>query len=93
MAVGGEHATGHESSAHIPSPPASIIDPLFAPTALGGLGMKKLEFYSPRLFRLFPAEPTKQFNVIYNPYFTLATLSPDFPIYCDNLPNPPDNSG
>jgi hypothetical protein len=94
MAVGGARATGHASGARIPSPPESVLKPLFDPTTLdGGLGMKKLEFYSPRLFRLFPAEPSKPPNAVLNPYFTLAMLSPDSVPYCDNLPNPPGNSG
>jgi hypothetical protein len=94
MAVGAAKATGHVSGARIPSPPASVIDPLFAPPALGGLGMKKLEFYSPRLFRLFPAQPSRPPNLVLNPYYTLAMLPPPHAVpYCENLPNPPGNSG
>jgi hypothetical protein len=89
MAVAGAYATGHESSARINSPPANVIDPLFAPPALGGLGMKKLEFYSPRLFRLFPPEPAP---FVGGTRRTLAMTSPDAVPHCESLPNPPGNS-
>jgi hypothetical protein len=89
MAVAGAYATGHGSDARINTPPPQVIDPLFAPTALGGLGMKKLEFYTPRLFRLFPSEPAPYVDGKRN---TLTMTSPKhFPL-CDDLPDPPGNS-
>ena len=85
MAVGAVHATGSQGAARIPTPPATVVDPLFAPPALGGLGMRKLEFYSPRLFRLFPAEPRR--GVIAS--YSLSLPTPDTKRLCSTVPNPP----
>ena len=42
----------------MPGIPASIADALFNPVAAGGLGLNKLQFYSPRNgFRYFPSNP------------------------------------
>jgi hypothetical protein len=87
IAVGGADAQGHTDSARIPSPPGSFMDDLFRPPALGGVGMKKLEFYTPRLFRYFRDDPRKGDSTFAWDYETVA--SPE----CDRLPNPPGNSG
>jgi hypothetical protein len=87
MAVGAVRATGSQNAARIPTPPGAVVDPLFAPPALGGLGMRKLEFYSPRLFRLFPADPAR------GRAGSLALQTPDIERLCSTLPDPPGNSG
>ena len=65
----------------------AVVDPLFAPPALGGLGMRKLEFYGPRLFRLLPHDPAR------GRAGSLALSTPDVKRLCSTLPNPPGNSG
>jgi hypothetical protein len=98
IAVAAAHATGDHYGARIPGVPASITDVLFNSPANGGLGLNKLEFYSPRNgFRWFPPEPS--------PSGESSSGVPDtlhqYPyaddsgqqIYCVDMPNPPDNSG
>ena len=89
MAIGGVHATGSVGDARIPTPPASVIDPLFQSTALGGLGLKKLEFFSPSLFRYFPASPERTTNQ----RLSLGADTRGQGYSCVAIPNPPDNSG
>jgi hypothetical protein len=87
-AIGGVNATGSTDGARIPTPTAAIMDPVFAPDGLGGLGLRKLEFFSPRLFRLFPSDPSRDAQG------TLAISAPtaESPD-CTRLPDPPGNSG
>ncbi|HEY1590808.1 MAG TPA: hypothetical protein VGF81_03390 [Solirubrobacteraceae bacterium] len=86
MAAGAVRATGSQNAARIPTPAATIVDPLFAPPALGGLGMRKLEFYGPRFFKLFPEKPARGATAMSYP-------SPGAVLQCDELPRPPGNSG
>jgi hypothetical protein len=89
MAAGAVHTIGTQNNARIPTPPADVVDPLFAPPALGGLGMRKLEFYRPDRFRLLPRDPTPRPGL----RDSLAYIAENFPPNCDFLPNPPGNSG
>jgi hypothetical protein len=95
IAVGAVHAVGHVGNARIPSPPANVADELFQPLSQGGLGMSKLEFYSPPRFRFFPPDPHRRWvpgQRIYRPdpyemSFDRATPQ------CRRIPNPPGDSG
>jgi hypothetical protein len=101
VAVAQEHATGTVYDARIPGIPASITDVLFNPvTTQGGLGLNKLEFYSPRNgFRYLPENPEDPHIHKYGVGENLNTLT-EFPywsyggaIYCSEIPDPPGNSG
>jgi hypothetical protein len=92
IAVAAEHAVGSLHEARIPGVPASITDKLFTSPATGGLGLNKLQFYSPRNgFRWFPQYPgTSGDNTLHQyPY----SDDPGQRIRCVDIPNPPDNSG
>jgi hypothetical protein len=97
IAVAAAHATGSLHDARIPGIPPSVADNLFKDQSSGGIGLNKLEFYSPgNGFRFFPSEPTR-----------LSTSAPSgnwnslnqFPlgrptvIQCGDIPDPPNNSG
>jgi hypothetical protein len=86
MAVGGTTTVGRGNTARIPTPPAAVIDPLFAPQALGGLDMRKLEFYGPRLFRLFPQNPAPGASA-------MSYRSEGAQPVCSSIPNPPNGPG
>ncbi len=99
IAVAAAQATGDHYGARIPGVPASITDVLFKSPANGGLGLNKLEFYSPRNgFRWFPPEPSRaspEGQTLHqfpypdaNPYFDATDR-----LLCVEIPNPPDNSG
>jgi hypothetical protein len=88
MAIGAVNAVDHQSDARIPTPPGSVMDPLFQPPALGGLGLKKLEFFTPRLFRLLPSEPGANVPQTQSLAFSTTTA-----LNCGTFPDPPGNSG
>ncbi len=88
MAIGGVHATGSTDGARIPTPPATVVNPLFESTALGGLGLKKLEFFSPTLFRLFPSNPERTNNE----RVSLGADTGGQGYRCMAIPDPPGNS-
>ncbi len=101
IAVAQEHAVGNNADARIRGIPASITDKLFGPVP-NGLGLDKLEFYSPRNgFRFLPAQPGTPALVdergvtlpglIEFPYNT--SDFPDARILCGDIPDPPGNSG
>ena len=86
IAVGGRHTVGSLHSAYIPAPPDSVTGRLFKDPSDGGVGLNKLEFYSPQYFQLFPqvlqqSEPPVRESWGYG-YYT-----------CQTMPNPPGNSG
>jgi hypothetical protein len=88
MAIGGVYSEDSGEDARVPTPPSSIMDPLFKPVALGGLGMKKLEFFSPRLFRPFPRDPARDVSR----GESLGSAFPDPGVespFCASTPNPP----
>jgi hypothetical protein len=99
IAVAAAHAQGSLHSARIPGPPASLTEPLFRVTTDplgGGMGLNKLEFYSPRLgYRYFPAEPARDAG--HKPrkgnWNTLWPGNGHNPILCPDVPVPPGNSG
>ncbi len=72
--------------------PAKITDELFKSPADHGLGLNKLEFYSPRNgFRWFPSDPTRSTNgatLHWNPY-----PDPSRVISCPEVPDPPGHLG
>jgi hypothetical protein len=77
--------SGARSGAYIPAPPASLTDVMFRDPAApqgGGIGLTKLGFYSPQFFRVFP----KVFQQ------TVHTDQRGF-YYCQDMPDPPGNSG
>jgi len=100
IALAEVHASGTVRAARILGPPASLMDPLFRDPkdpAGGGIGLTKLEFFSPRLFRYFPREPSGDRAIlgITDEYQTLAP-SPGYisgGIPCSQVPDPPGNSG
>ena len=95
IAVAAAHAVGNLHSARILGVPAPVTDVLFKPVAQGGLGLNKLEFYSPRNgFRWFPTEPypTGPFNVDTLHQYPYPA-HPNDRIECVSVPDPPGNSG
>jgi hypothetical protein len=99
IAVAAANATGSKHDARIPGPPGSLTEPLFrAPTDPrgGGIGLNKLEFYSPRLgFRYFPPEPARDagHRDSHKNWNTLYPGNGHNPIRCADVPEPPGNSG
>ncbi len=84
IAVGARHATDHLHSAYIPAPPASITGPLFRDPAApegGGIGLYKLDFYSPQFFEVFPHVLQQKNGSGGYGYHT-----------CQSMPDPPGNS-
>jgi hypothetical protein len=87
IAVAAVHATGNGTSARIPGVPESIVAALFNPVDTGGLGLNKLQFYSPRNgFRYFPEAPSRPPD---NQFYGLDRSG----LRCEILPDPPGNSG
>jgi hypothetical protein len=82
IAVGGRHTVGYKHSAYVPAPPDSLTGPLFQDSSLGGIGLYKLQFYSPHNFHVFPK------------VFQQTTPSGEPLGYwtCQNMPDPPGNS-
>ncbi len=105
IAVAQEHAVGNNAGARIRGIPASITDELFnSPTDTDhkGLGLDKLEFFSPRNgFRYFPAQPgtpalVDERGVTLDRLVEFPYNTSDFPdarILCGDIPDPPGNSG
>ncbi len=98
IAVAQVHATGHVHDARIPGIPSTITDELFNPVDQGGLGLNKLEFYSPRNgFRYLPSDPAGGFygklTLHFYPDPYKVTGNPADLLDCANIPDPPDNSG
>lgn len=88
MAIGATHTVGRQEDAYIPAPPGDVMDPLFKPVAAGGVGMVKLEFFTPRLFRYFRDNPRFGDS-------RLAFPSPnaESPDCLGGFPDPPGDSG
>jgi hypothetical protein len=87
FAVGGRHTVGKLHDAYVPAPPDSLTGQMFRdPGAApgGGIGLFKLNFYSPQNFRLFP-------RVLQQSAGT-GLLAPGYR-YCTSMPDPPGNSG
>ncbi len=84
LAVGARHAVGNLHSAYIPSPPDSITGPLFRDPASpqGGIGLYKLDFYSPQHFEVFPEVLQQGDGKDGYGYYR-----------CSTMPDPPGNSG
>jgi hypothetical protein len=82
IAVGARHTVGYKHSAYVPAPPDSLTGPLFQDSSLGGIGLYKLQFYSPHNFHVFPK------------VFQQTTPSGEPLGYwtCQNMPDPPGNS-
>jgi hypothetical protein len=98
IAVAQVHAQGSKGSARIHGPPGPITDSLFKDPSAGGLGLQKLDFFSPRNgFRYLPGEPAKDAGHKDGAH-NWNTLSP-FPtapaggMACSRMPDPPNNSG
>jgi hypothetical protein len=90
MTVGAVKTVGSLHSAYVPAPPKELTDRLFRDPSDpkgGGLGLYKLQFYSPQNFRLFKTV-LQQTN--YAPIFETTKYG-----YwtCQNMPNPPGNGG
>jgi hypothetical protein len=85
LAVGARHAVGSKHDAYIPAPPASLTDLLFRDPASpqgGGIGLSKLDFYSPQHFQVFSRVLQQADRGDGYGYYT-----------CQSLPDPPGNSG
>jgi hypothetical protein len=98
IAVATTRTVGSLHSARVPGIPASITDVLFKDPENGGLGLTKLEFYSPANgFRYLPSEPTRnpQYNSATGEWNSLNQFPRGRPdvITCFSVPNPPGNSG
>ena len=100
IAVAQVHATGHVHDARIPGIPSTITDELFNPVDQGGLGLNKLEFYSPRNgFRYLPSDPNptgddySELTLHFYPDPNKVTGNPADLLDCSSIPDPPDNSG
>ena len=83
MAIGGSKTVGSGSGAYVPTPSEKLTDKLFkAPGAYpdpgDGIGLSKLEFYTPRYFELYP-------RVLQQDSTGLGLR------YCRDMPNPPGN--
>jgi hypothetical protein len=96
MVVAQANARGRGHDARIAGPPASVTDPLFQSAVNGGIGLTKLEFYSPRNgFRLFPADPVRFSGFSGNDWTSLNQFPRGRPdvITCPRVPDPPGNAG
>jgi hypothetical protein len=97
IAVAQANATGRLHSARIPGVPAKVADVLFKDPSSGGIGMTKLEFYSPSNgFRWFPSEPSrKSISDRSGDWNTLNQFPTGRPtvIHCNAIPDPPGNAG
>ncbi len=86
IAVAAVHATGNASGARIPGVPNSIAAALFNPVDEDGLGLSKLQFYSPRNgFKYFPEAPSRPAPGTFNGLDQSG-------VRCELLPDPPGNS-
>ncbi len=102
IAVAEQHAVGSLRHARIKGIPGSITTKLFAPLTSGGLGLHKLDLFSPATgFRYRPKylgqmeyerdDRTKNWGTLDNfPYS--PTREWDDRIICQDLPDPPGNS-
>jgi hypothetical protein len=99
IAVAQAHAVDSGHDARIRGIPTSVTDTLFKSPANGGLGLNKLEFYSPRNgFHYLPSEPSRaspEGQTLHqfpypdaNSYFDATDR-----LLCVEIPDPPDNSG
>lgn len=85
LAIGARHTVDNLHSAYIPAPPDSLTGPMFRDPAApqgGGIGLFKLNFYSPQNFHVFPKvlqQSDRGDGYGYN--------------YCQSMPDPPGNSG
>jgi hypothetical protein len=87
IAVAQEHATGNGHDARIPGIPASITNTLFDSVDKDGLGLDKLQFYSPHNgFRYLPSAPSRPASGTFNGLDQSG-------VRCELLPDPPGNSG
>jgi hypothetical protein len=81
IAVGARHTVDTLHSAYIPAPPDTLTSKLFrdpdAPQP-GGIGLYKLQFYSPQNFHLFSPVLQQNGSKGYN--------------YCQDMPDPPGNA-
>ncbi len=97
IAVSMEHATGSLHSARIPGIPAPVADNLFKDPSNGGIGLTKLEFFSPgNGFRFFPSDPKRLSTSSPSGNWNSLTRFPQggsFVIECPDIPDPPNNSG
>jgi hypothetical protein len=81
IAVGARYTRGTTRDAYIPAPPDSITKPLFrepSEAGGGGIGLYKLDFYSPQFFEVFGTR--------------LRARNGDW-LPCTGVPNPPGNAG
>lgn len=73
-----------------------MTDPLFKSPSNGGIGLTKLDFYSPRNgFRLFPSSPKRRSVQVGHDWNSLSQFPfgrPDV-IECVRVPDPPGNAG
>ena len=87
IAVGAKHALGSKHSAYVPAPSDALTAKMFrdpSDPAGDGVGLSKLQFYSPQNFRLF----TKSLQM------TKIRASAPFGYYrCDTMPDPPGEAG
>jgi hypothetical protein len=89
MAIGG-YTSGRNQNAIVSTPsaerPKAFMDDLFKGPLVNGLGLKKLEFFSPRLFRLFPSSPARGLSMSQSlgGYDTVSD-----PYRCHDISNPP----
>ena len=102
IAVAEAHAVEHGADARIPGIDPSITDVLFKPTDQGGLGLNKLQFYSPANgFRYLPASPAvpvlhdstnDDLDSLYEYPYNRENLGFQV-LFCSDMPDPPGNSG
>jgi hypothetical protein len=86
MAVGATRATDKLSRAHVPAPTQALTDRLFRSPAVrpsGGIGLHKLQFYSPQNFRVFGRVLQQEKHTVTGPYGFWT---------CQSMPNPPGNA-
>ena len=87
IAVGGRHAMSSLRSAYIPAPTDNVTASLFKdPNGPGGgVGLYKLQLYSPQNFEVFPT--------ILQQKWDHTIVSKEFGFWiCPKMPNPPGNS-
>ncbi len=102
IAVAQANAVGSAGDARIRGVPASITNVLFKPIDQGGLGLDKLEFYSPSNgFRYLPTSPgvpvlhdstNDDLDSLYQWPYNREYIGYQV-LFCSDMPNPPGNSG
>jgi hypothetical protein len=98
IAVGAERATGTGGGARIRSIPGAIVQRLLTPAGRDGIGVNKLELFSPRNgFRYQPAEPKEFGTRGRDGRFDTLHMYPrqearSYLIPCGALPNPPGDA-